>query len=145
MGINSQIEEYEEVETTPTGSVEHREAVVTDTGVETTRFVNRVIQFIWLVFAIIEALIALRVFLELIAANPASFFASFIYNITDLFLWPFAGLTVSPSFNGMVLDIPAIIAMVVYAIAAWIVTSIIWILFRPTSARSVRVSHRRID
>jgi YggT family protein len=145
MSVDNQIEEYEEVDTTPTGSVEHREAVVTDTGVETTRFVSRVIQFIWLVFGIIEALIALRVFLELIGANPASFFANFIYSLTNLFLWPFAGLTATPSFNGMVLDIPAIIAMVVYAIAAWIITSLIWILFRPTSARSVRVSHRRIE
>jgi len=145
MSIDNQIEEYEEIETTPTGSIEHREAIVTDTAAETNRFVNRVIQFIWLVFGIIEALIALRVFLELIGANPASFFASFIYNLTDLFLWPFAGLTISPSFNGMVLNIPAIIAMVVYAIAAWIITSLIWILFRPTSARSVRVSRRRVD
>jgi hypothetical protein len=147
MGIGNQVEEYEyeEVETTPTGMVAERETIVENPAVETTRFVNRINQFIWLICAVVEALIALRVVLKLIGANPASPFASFIYSLTDLFLWPFAGLTASPTLNGMVLEIPAIIAMLVYALGAWLLTSLIWILFRPTGARSVRVYRSRRD
>lgn len=147
MGIQNQIEEYEyeEIETTPRGVVAERETIVESPAAETSRFVYRINQLLWLICCVIEALIALRVLLKLIGANPNSFFASFIYSLTDLFLWPFAELTASPAYNGMVLEIPAIIAMFVIALATWLLTSLIWILFRPTSSRSVRVYRSRRD
>ncbi len=89
---------------------------------------------VWLVFGIIIGLIALRVGLKLVAANPANPFAAFIYALTDLFLWPFFGLTVAPAVGGIVLEIPSIIAMLVYALAGWLVASLVWfVLYRPPS------------
>ena len=49
------------------------------------------------------------------AANPAAGFATFIYNMTAVFLTPFFGLTATPSANGSILEIPTLIAMLVYA------------------------------
>ena len=83
---------------------------------------------LWM-FGVLISLIGLRVFLKLIGANPANFFAQFVYSFTDIFLWPFFGLTGNPSANGMVLEIPSIIAMVVYAIIAWVIAKLAWLLF----------------
>lgn len=86
-------------------------------------------QLVWLMFGILEALIALRIGLKLIAANPASLIVSMIYGFTDLFLFPFQGMTIAPSYNGMVLEIPSLIAMVIYALIAWAIERIIWVVF----------------
>jgi hypothetical protein len=92
-------------------------------------FTFKATQLVWLVFGILEALIALRIGLKLIGANPASPFAVFIYSFTGLFLFPFAGLTGAPSSGGMVLEISSFIAMVVYALLAWAIERIIWVIF----------------
>ncbi len=86
-------------------------------------------QFITLIFVALEALIGLRVLLKLIGANPASPFANLVYRFTDVFLAPFNGLTTTPSAAGMVLEIPAIIAMIVYAMLAYFIIRFIWVMF----------------
>lgn len=89
-------------------------------------------QLVWLLFGLLEALIALRILLKLIGANAANPFASLVYSLSGLFLWPFFGLTGTPAANGMVLEIPSVIAMVVYALAAWAIARVVWLLlYRP--------------
>jgi len=89
----------------------------------------KVTQLVWLLLGILEALLALRFGLKLIGANPASPFAVLIYGFTDLFLFPFAGLTGTPAAGGMVLEISTLIAMVVYALIGWAVERILWVIF----------------
>jgi len=91
-------------------------------------FIVKLTQLVWLLFGILEALIGLRVVLKLIAANPNSPFAVLVYRLSSLFVWPFSGLTRTPAANGMVLDIPSIIAMLVYALVAWVIVRLIWIV-----------------
>lgn len=86
-------------------------------------------QAIWLALGVLETMIGLRILLRLIGANPASAFAGFLYAITDVFLWPFFGLTPSPAAGNLVLDIPAMIAMLVYALLAWLVVRVVWLIF----------------
>ena len=86
-------------------------------------------QLVWLFLGILEALLALRFGLKLIGANPDSPFAVFIYGFTNLFLFPFAGLTGTPAAGGMVLEISTMIAMVVYALIGWALERIIWVIF----------------
>lgn len=104
-------------------------SVQVDPTQEDRVFTFKATQLIWLLFGILEALIALRIVLKLIAANPNSPIAALIYRITDLFLWPFAGLTVTPSFGGMTLELSSFIAMVIYALLAWAIAKIVWVLF----------------
>lgn len=138
------VEEYEQVKSRHDGDYEHSQKVVEDVGAERRQAVFRLVQFIWLVFGMLEALIGLRVLLKLLAANPNNTFAQAIYNFSQLFLWPFEGLTVSPSVDGMVLEIPSLIAMFVYAIVAWGLARFVWILFARWRARQVVVyEHRR--
>ena len=92
-------------------------------------------QWIWLGLGIVEVLIGLRVMLKLIAANPESPFAAFIYTVSAIFLFPFVGLVGTPASGGMVLELSSIIAMLVYALLAWGFERIVWVSFyRPRGA-----------
>jgi YggT family protein len=109
--------------------LERRERVVrheSESGREIARKLN---QIIWLIFGSIMGVIAIRFVLSLMAANQANPFASFIYNVSDIFLWPFFGLTAEPGANGMVLELPALIAILVYALLAWFLTRLVRVLF----------------
>jgi YggT family protein len=92
-------------------------------------FTFKITQLVWLLFGILEALILLRIGLKLLGANAASPIAVFIYGITGIFLSPFAGLTGTPAADGKVLEISSLIAVVVYALIAWALAGILWIIF----------------
>ena len=127
------VDRREHVHVTPV----REERIVHDAAVEQRLILAKATQLIWLIAGVLEALIGIRVVLKLIAANPNSGFARLIYGITDLFLLPFFGLTITPSANGVVLEIPSIIAMLVYALFFWGVVKIIWLLFDQPRARTV--------
>jgi hypothetical protein len=86
-------------------------------------------QLVWLLFGVLEALIALRIGLMLIGANPASPVVALIYGITAVFLLPFVGLIGSPTVGGMVLEISSMFAMLIYALIAWVVERTVWLIF----------------
>jgi uncharacterized protein YggT (Ycf19 family) len=103
--------------------------VRSQSGQEQRLFSFKATQWIWLVLGIVESLIAMRVVLKIIAANPGSPFAAFIYNLSAVFLYPFAGLVGTPATGGMVLEISSIIAMMVYALLAWGIERTVWVIF----------------
>lgn len=134
----------EEVRAVRSINGERSERVVENYGAERRANMEKVSGLIWLMGGLLEALIGMRFLLKLIAANPATPFVNLIYTLSDVFLWPFAGLTATPSANGMVLEISSLVAMIVYAILTWAAVRIFWLVFSPTEAR--RVSwHRRED
>lgn len=124
---------------------ERQTQVVEDHNAERRLAVSRIAGLIWLAFGILVASIGLRVALKLIAANPANPFAGLLYAFTDLFLLPFSGLTITPSAQGMVLEIPAVIAMFVYTLVGWVVVRLVWLVFYQPAARSVRTVEREHD
>jgi hypothetical protein len=103
-------------------------------------FTFKATQLVWLLFGVLEALLALRIGLKLIGANAASPVAAFLYGFTDLFLWPFAGLIGTPQAGGLVLELTTVIAMVVYALIAWALERIIWVIFYRPRGPVVAVS-----
>ena len=99
----------------------------------------RATQIIWLLLGILEAVLALRFVFKLIAVNAANSFAAFLYNITNLFVAPFASLVGAPQGYGMVLEISTLIAMAVYLLIAWGLEKIVDVAFyRPRGPVSVR-------
>jgi hypothetical protein len=100
-----------------------------ETGTDQRVFTFKATQLVWLAFGILEGLIALRILLKLIAANPDSPIAALLYGFTGLFLFPFAGLTATPAAGGMVLEISSVIAMVVYALIGWALERAISVIF----------------
>jgi len=87
---------------------------------------------IMLAFVILNGMIVLRFLLKLLAANPASPFAQLIYFFTAPFPWPFQGLFHTPTYGDVQVEFPALIAIIVYTLIAWIITRFIWLLFSRT-------------
>lgn len=119
--------DYREVRTT-----EHEQG--RDQRVATFKFT----QLIWLLLGILEALIALRVVFKLIGVNAANSFASLIYNVTEIFVAPFASLIGAPAAGGMVLEISSILAMFIYLLIGWALAKVVNVIFyRPRGPVSV--------
>jgi hypothetical protein len=105
----------------------------TSAGSDRALLLAKSYQIIWLLVGILEGLFGLRFLLKLIAANPGNAFAQLVYGLTDLFLAPFFSLTSTPEAGGMVLEVPTIIAMMVYALAGWTLIHTLRVLFsRPS-------------
>ena len=86
-------------------------------------------QLIWLLLGILEAVIALRIGLKMIGANPGSPIVTLIYGLTNLFLFPFTGLVNSPTFGNMELEISSMFAMLIYGLLGWAAERLVWLLF----------------
>lgn len=109
--------------------------------------VSRITQLLWLIAAVIVSLIAVRFALMLLGANPANGFASFIMSVTNVLVAPFIGITATPAFTGgSQVDIAALIAIVVYLLATWVIVTLFRIIFADTnSVRHVSTVERHIN
>lgn len=95
-------------------------------------------QLVWLLFGILIGLIALRIGLKLIGANPESTVVAVIYGFTSLFLFPFANLISSPAIGNMQLELSSMFAILIYALIAWVIAKAIWLIFyRPRGGAPV--------
>jgi hypothetical protein len=64
---------------------------------------------------VLESLIALRFFLKLLGADPATPFAGFVITITNMLMVPFAGILSTLTFGrNQEFELPALIAILVY-------------------------------
>jgi len=107
--------------------------------------VAKIQQAIYLLFGILEGLLGIRFVLGLFGANPGAGFAQFIYGITAPFLAPFVGLFGQPSFEGFVFEWNALVAILVYALLAWVIVKLV-VLAMGDSRRGVYTStSSRID
>jgi hypothetical protein len=105
----------------------------------------RLVQLVYLIFAVIELLLAVRFVLKALGANPNAGFAEFIYGITAPLVAPFVGLFPSPASNGMVIEPGTIVALIVYPIVGWIIGKLLWLAFgedrSAVTTRSTTVQH----
>lgn len=106
---------------------------------QTWFLVNRIM---WSIAGLLEILLGLRFMLKLIAANPDSGFAAFIYGITGPFIAPFALLIGTPTSGSIILEVTTLIAMGIYALIFWGVMHVIQIVADRPSARTVTRSTR---
>jgi len=89
-----------------------------------------------LLFAVLEALIAIRFVLKAVGASGSAPFTTLMYTLTAPFVGPFVGVVASPAFRQFVFEIPALLAIVIYFLLGLLVTRLIRILFiDPPSAR----------
>ena len=86
-------------------------------------------QWIWLLLYVVEVLIALRIVLKLMGANPDSPIVVLIYGFTSLFLIPFVGLIGSQTMGGMVLEVSSMFAIGIYALIAVAFERLVWLIF----------------
>jgi|SRR3989304_1212990 len=100
------------------------------------KFIFRAYQLIWFVLGIIEVLLAFRVVLLALGANPQAGFANFIYAVSDPFAIPFRdlfGVTVQDTY---VFEWTTFIAMAVYAVVAYGLVELFQ-LIKPTTPEEV--------
>jgi YGGT family len=90
----------------------------------------RMVQTIWLLLGVVEAIIGLRVLFRA-AAAVATGVVSFIYAVSGPLIAPFRGITPDYATRGNVVEIGSIIAMIVYLIAAVLVVRLVRIATAP--------------
>ena len=99
----------------------------------------RVQNGIYLLFGILEGLLAIRFFLALLGANPAAGFAQVIYGITKPFLAPFVGLFGTARFEGSAFELNPLVAILFYALIAWVLVKAVGLVMGDTR-RGVRTT-----
>jgi len=84
---------------------------------------------VYYILGVIEVLLGFRLVFKGLGANPSADFVSFIYGVTDFLLQPFLGIFRSTVTEGAevtaVFEPATVIAMVVYAVLAWGLASLI--------------------
>jgi len=143
MSVNTHpVDQRQDVRVMQQSGVERREVVTEDVNAQRLLMLERVSALVAFLFSALEGLIGLRVLLKLMEANPRNAFASSIYNLTSLFLAPFSGLTSNPAANGIVLEITSIVAMIAYALLAWAIIRLVWLIFYQPSNRTIATYER---
>ncbi|HEX2613453.1 MAG TPA: YggT family protein [Fibrobacteria bacterium] len=93
------------------------EVVATDREIGRGRAAARVSQVIDYLFFLVYALLCIRILLGVMAANPASGFVQFVYNVTGFLYAPFYGIVGNADFGGgHVLEMSLVVALVVYIV-----------------------------
>lgn len=86
-------------------------------------------KIIYYLFGILEVLLAFRLIFKLFGANQGSYFVSFIYRITSIFIFPFEGIFRRGVSQGIetasVLEPSTIVSLVVYMLLAWGIVKLI--------------------
>jgi YggT family protein len=136
------VDHRDETVTTQQPGYAMTEQVIRDVAAERRLGWFQVSRIVGTLLVILEILLGIRFVLHLIAANPDSGFAVFIYGITGVFVAPFNGLIGTPSSGGMTLEVTTLIAMAVYALFVWVVFRVLRIVADRPSARTVTRSTR---
>lgn len=111
---------------------------------DTTEYVSRVspgrraIEIIYLVFGIVDGLLLVRLLLKVLGTNPEAPFSSFIYGLTDFLMGPFKGMLPAVVSGRTIFEPSVLIAILVYALIAWVLAKIVEIAY----SRSVVVARR---
>jgi hypothetical protein len=116
-------------------NIEHHQALNLDEKKRWIATVNqnsgvaRIINIMYFAFGALELLLLVRVVLYLLGANLSSGFGSFIYSLSNPFVALFSNLLQNPIIGTTgVLEITSIIAMFIWAIVAWLLGRLIWLL-----------------
>ncbi|HEX7434923.1 MAG TPA: hypothetical protein VF326_14835 [Anaerolineaceae bacterium] len=120
------------------------EQVVRDVAAERRMGLFQFNRIMWSLLVFLEIMLAFRFVLRLIAANPDSGFAMFMYGITGVFVGPFNGLIATPTSGGTALEVTTLIAMGVYALIFWgIAYGVRMVLDRPHGRTFTRTTREQ--
>lgn len=89
-------------------------------------------QGIYLLFGVIEAVLAIRFVLRLFGANAQAGFAQLVYGATAPVVAPFQGLFGTVQSEGSVLESATLVALIVYALVAWLIVKLASLAFGET-------------
>jgi YggT family protein len=136
------VDRREETVTTQQPGYAATEQVTRDVAAERRLRLVQINRICYTILGALEILLGIRFVLHLIAANPDSGFAAFVYGITGVFVAPFNDLIGTPVSGGTTLELTTLIAMAVYALFFWGLVRVIQIVADRPSARTVTRSVR---
>src|SRR5450756_710274 len=88
----------------------------TETRIPLETIVGRVVY--WVV-GVVDVIIGARFVLRLLGANPSAGFTKLVYQVSTALISPFLAVFPTPRVQGSAFDWSALLAIVVYALAAW--------------------------
>jgi uncharacterized protein YggT (Ycf19 family) len=103
---------------------------------KTKKAIFRTYQVVWYILGLVEVLLAFRIFLKMLGANPYSGFANLIYSLTDPLALPFYGVFRVTVTQGSVFEWSTIVAGIVYLLIAYGIVELMQ-LIKPTNQNEV--------
>ena len=91
-----------------------------------TKPLYRGTQIVWYVLGVLEALLAFRFVLKLLAANSSAGFSSLIYSVTQPFIIPFVSVFHQTRMVGSVMEWTTLLAMFVYWLIAYAIVKLLF-------------------
>jgi uncharacterized protein YggT (Ycf19 family) len=126
------------IEPTPTVATDRTQTSITDPYAGRRATSIKITRAIYLIFGLIEALLAIRFVLKALGANAEAGFAQLMYGVTGPLVAPFRGLFGTPqAASGAVLEVHTLIALVIYALVAWLLIRGAWLVFGEGRSASV--------
>lgn len=116
----------------PEPVAQHVESTIADPFAARRATGFKVQQGIYVLFGLIEVVIAVRFVLHAFGANAEAGFAQLIYGVTAPLVAPFQGLFGTIQSEGSVLESSSLVALVVYALVAWLIVKIGWLAYGET-------------
>ena len=117
--------------TDPPVLTEHPQSIYTK-----KKAIFRSYQVIWYILGVIEVLLAFRIILKMLGANPLSGFVSLVYTLSAPFASPFLTMFRINVVNNSVFEWSTIVAMLVYALLAYGIVQLFQ-LIKPTTPEEV--------
>jgi len=81
--------------------------------------------FINIVVGIIELLLTFRLIFKFLVVNAGTPFVAWLYGVTARLVAPFAKISPDQKFSGFVVDFATLAALIVYAIAGYLILMIL--------------------
>jgi hypothetical protein len=128
----------ETVEPTPSVAADRTQTTTSDPYGGRRAMSIKLVRAIYLIFGLIEALLLIRFVLKALGANAEAGFAQFIYGVTGPLVAPFLGLFGTPqAASGATLELHTLMALVIYALVAWLLARGAWLVFGEGRSASV--------
>ena len=89
---------------------------------------NFTYDIIYYLLWIIELVLMLRFVLKIMGANSSNAIIAFVYSISSIFMGVFKGVFGNVSIGNMIIEPSVLLAMVFYAIAAYVIVSLLRIV-----------------
>lgn len=130
--VQTKTQEVTTKQVTQPAQIEHPQKAL-----QKKKVIFRTYQIIWYILGIVEILLAFRLALKALGANPLSGFTSLIYALSDPLALPFSGIfgiTATP--QGNFFEWSTLVAAVVYALIAYGLVELMQ-LIKPISKEEV--------
>ena len=83
------------------------------------------VSVVYYILNFVEIILALRLIFRLLGANPNNGLVNFLYTISAPLIAPFVGIFRQPVVSGSVLEWSTVIAMIIYAVVAYLIVQLI--------------------